>query len=196
MNIHRKVRTGVSALLWAASAYAALAYVVPALRFGALDYEAVGPAVRWRIEAERRPYDPYDVEWPERLALPGQFAFAVLPISAADGTNVSSHGGWNARLWGIALAPGMNPYNARGSRGHGRRQTILAHGRDRTGLVAVDVRDTSGYDAGVSLVSQGFASWDRQEAPHAEHLRRAEEEARAAHRGMWAAPQQARENRG
>jgi endonuclease YncB( thermonuclease family) len=66
-------------------------------------------------------------------------------------------------------------------------RTILVHGTDRSRREVVEVRDGSGWDLGEQSVRSGFARWDRQEAPHADHLRRAEEEARAARRGIWAA---------
>jgi hypothetical protein len=208
-------RQCVTVGLWAASAYAALAYFVPAMRFGPLDHAAKDR--RFSVGEE----------------------FLPTPKAVLDGTTVLMtdplRGEQVVRLWGVSMdytPPQLNreatyflenllcesPHSAERRQTFGiapptvtvlvregigvfERDVIVIRGGHLANRVSRDVRRSSkrsvrtyladvtlrdGTNLGADLVRRGLARWDAQEAPCADHLRRAEEEARAAHRGMWA----------
>jgi hypothetical protein len=181
----RRLRAAGGLLLWTASAYAAMAGCDASLRFGPLDYD-----MRGRYE---------------RL---GRFDGVLMPAWTEDELEVAHfrdrryQGRETVRLWGILSA--RSPTVRREALRFTRRfvdnsvevhivdidpygQINAAEGR-RTILGQVSLKQ-GGHDLAVELVRRGLARWDGRHPRDAYHLRRAEEEARAAHRGMWAAVQ-------
>jgi hypothetical protein len=185
----RRLRAAGGLLLWAASAYAALA-CIPA--------EDVSPDVRRRYtsklncaEGNRVMIEDYTRDLRDtRNPLVGGLRYWLLWFE-----NESTP------LWGVAPAeaskaaiagnplttldiPGQNDFTTYSAR---RKVVVSVHGIGRDGQPVTEIQLGDGRDLGTLLIREGYARWDRQQAPHAEHLRNAEEEARAAHRGMWAA---------
>lgn len=178
-------RRWISAGLWAASAYAALAFFILPLRFGPL--VDVTASVRGRFVGLVYYSDGRDL-------------IGIAPDNREAAACDDSAGVCSIRLWGTApaypsYAPGAPdsaaPYpldaqaHAFGDALRGQRMIALQHGTDHRNTVA-EIRLASGRDLGTEMILHGLARWDQQQAPHADYLRRAEEEARAKGRGLWA----------
>jgi hypothetical protein len=181
-----RCRRWVCYSLWAASAYAALAYFVPVLRVGPLDD---GSAIRWQ-------YHGCGVYTAARADGSYHVWYFDLWGSGGEAVRNESIRFWGVDTSGVAALPDIADRTAHDWLG----ATLLVHTREhdaRTGrsrLVA-EVRLTEdGRDVGAELVRRGVARWDRREAPVADHLRRAEAEARAARRGQWARERQRQES--
>jgi hypothetical protein len=183
-----RLLSAVSALLWAASAYAALAYFNPVLRFGPLDHDLSGHYQRL-------------VRFDGVLIADG----TVSHLDIARGGHEADRE--SARLWGIKPARmpfirGQADVFLQGFEGEPVQVYIidvdptspLPMGVGRRRILARVYTKRGRWDLAEELVLRGLARWDRSGAPRAYHLRQAEEGARAARRGMWAAQQQAGES--
>lgn len=99
------------------------------------------------------------------------------------------------RLWGVDSPEGNThqPYAEQAQ--HFTRElcdhhqvTLIPHDTDRYGRLVAEVVLPDGENVNEELVKAGFAWHYRQHAPDATFLAKAEEEAKAAHRGIWADP--------
>ena len=126
------------------------------------------------------------------LALLILTATSIVDVHDGDTVTVILNGErQRVRLHGID-APELSQPGGRESRDYLR--SLLAHppaldthGEDRYGrTLAVLIVD--GRDVNEEMVRAGHAWWFRRYAPSDERLQKAEHQARAAHRGLWAYP--------
>ncbi|MFP3960223.1 MAG: thermonuclease family protein, partial [Spirochaetaceae bacterium] len=96
------------------------------------------------------------------------------------------------RLHGIDAPESDQPYGGRATafteeRSLGLPVIVEVIDRDRYGRLVGEVVLPDGESLNEALVEAGYAWWYRRYAPEDEALRRLEEEAREAERGLWAA---------
>ncbi|MFP4011694.1 MAG: thermonuclease family protein [Spirochaetaceae bacterium] len=96
------------------------------------------------------------------------------------------------RLHGIDAPESDQPYGGRATafteeRSPGLPVIVEVIDRDRYGRLVGEVVLPDGESLNEALVEAGYAWWYRRYAPEDEALRRLEEEAREAERGLWAA---------
>ncbi len=94
------------------------------------------------------------------------------------------------RLHGIDCPESSQPYGQQAARytsrrALGRRVTVEVTDRDRYGRLVGIVRLPDGESLNEALVAAGLAWWYRRYAPGDAALRRAEQQARDARRGLW-----------
>lgn len=114
-------------------------------------------------------------------------------VSVRDGDTLEVMRGGKAvrvRLWGVdcpelAQAFGPRAKQRTSDLAFGREVRVTVVDRDRYGRLVVQV-EVDGRDLGEALLQAGMAWWYRHHAPEQRSYERAEREARAARRGLWA----------
>jgi micrococcal nuclease len=123
-------------------------------------------------------------------------ALALLPrvVGITDGDTITVRDGettYKVRLHGIDCPEKGQPFGRAATEyiarlAMGRDVRVVQRSRDRYGRVVADVWLADGTWLNHALVRDGLAWWFRKYAPRDAELRRLEEGARDAHRGLWA----------
>jgi endonuclease YncB( thermonuclease family) len=122
-----------------------------------------------------------------------QFTGKVVGISDGDTISVLREGrAVKVRLHGVdtpeeAQAFGTQAHTFTGEMVFQRDVTVVVHTTDRYGRLVGEVLLSDGRNLNQELVRAGLAWWYRAYAPTDTRLAQLEDEARAAHRGLWAA---------
>lgn len=120
-------------------------------------------------------------------------SFSGKVIGVSDGDTISVMRGGRAekvRLYGIDApekkqAFGNRAKQAASDLAFGKMVTVTVVGRDRFGRTVGEVIIPNGRSMNRELLRAGYAWWYWQFAKNDKTLRRLEEEARAARRGLW-----------
>lgn len=121
-------------------------------------------------------------------------ALMVRVVGIVDGDTITVRGDgvpYKVRLNGIDCPEAGQPFGRAASDYTaklvmGRDVRLVEHPRDRYGRVVADVWLSDGKCLNRELVRAGYAWWFRRYAPRDQTLRKLEEEARDARRGLWA----------
>ncbi len=122
--------------------------------------------------------------------------FAGRVVGGIDGDTIDViHNGEvdRIRLHGIDCPEKGQPFGTRAKQAtaehvFGKDVTVATHGKDKYKRTIAEVLFPDGTNVNRELVREGWCWWYRKYAPGEKQLEQLEQEAREAHKGLWAEP--------